>query len=327
MHGVVEALNRWGTEWTTVVVAVVWQSTLVALLVAAAAHALARSSPGVRYWLWQIVAVKLLIVPLWSCSLPLHWLTAESTSAPRVATLDESLIVAVPASVPPVAADSEARATLHGRPIAGRSTPWLSRMTWRGWLFAAWGIIVLVQVGRIGAQRARLSKVLAKAEPGDEHLVAVVGQVAGRLMLKRAPRVVTTELDCSPFVCGILRSVLVLPRELVGTLDALELGQIVAHELAHVKRRDLVWGWIPEIARVLYFFHPVAHWVNYRIRLERELACDQMAMRDSGRTAADYAETLVRVLSAASRPSIFRTSAAAPLDGGVPRTIKDEAQP
>jgi beta-lactamase regulating signal transducer with metallopeptidase domain len=89
----------------------------------------------------------------------------------------------------------------------------------------------------------------------------------------------------------------------------------VAHELAHIKRRDLVWGWIPEVARMVYFFHPVAHWTAARIRLERELACDQVAMHQSGRGPAEYAQTLVRVLGAGPRTSAFRTSAA-PLDGG-----------
>jgi beta-lactamase regulating signal transducer with metallopeptidase domain len=102
---------------------------------------------------------------------------------------------------------------------------------------------------------------------------------------------------------------------LAATLGRGELAQIVAHELAHVKRRDLVWGWIPEVARIVYFFHPVAHWAAARIRLERELACDQVAMHTSSRTPAEYAETLVRVLGAASGASVFRTSATAPVDG------------
>lgn len=37
----------------------------------------------------------------------------------------------------------------------------------------------------------------------------------------------------------------------------------------HIKRRDLLWGWIHEIARIVYFFHPTAHWLGARVRLER----------------------------------------------------------
>jgi beta-lactamase regulating signal transducer with metallopeptidase domain len=78
---------------------------------------------------------------------------------------------------------------------------------------------------------------------------------------------------------------------------------------------------LSEIARLLYFFHPVAHWVNHCVRLERELACDQLALAASGRSPAQYAETLVRIVSSISRPSVLRISAAAGLDGSVPLEI------
>ena len=76
------------------------------------------------------------------------------------------------------------------------------------------------------------------------------------------------------------------------------------HELAHIKRRDLVWGWPVEIARIVYFFHPLVYWVAYQLRLERELACDQLAMAGSGHPPADYAQTLVQVVSHASEPTV-----------------------
>ena len=79
--------------------------------------------------------------------------------------------------------------------------------------------------------------------------------------------------------------------------------EVLLHELAHLKRRDLWWGWLPALARIVYFFHPVAHWVCFRVRLERELACDQLAVALSGRSAADYAEVLVQVASHASLPA------------------------
>src|SRR5262249_8975108 len=118
-----------------------------------------------------------------------------------------------------------------------------------------------------------------------------------------------------PFVCGLFRPLLVLPRGLLLVLDAGQWRQVLLHELAHLKRRDLGWGWIPEIARLVYFFHPVAHWACWRIRLERELACDQLAMALGGRGAADYALVLVHVVSHAGFPASLR-AASAGLDGG-----------
>ena len=96
-----------------------------------------------------------------------------------------------------------------------------------------------------------------------------------------------TPADCPLLVCGLRRPVVVLPGRLAGSLDRSQLRQAVLHELAHVKRRDLLWSWPAEIARMFYFFNPIVHWVCYRLRLERELACDQLAMAFGGGTPAD----------------------------------------
>jgi beta-lactamase regulating signal transducer with metallopeptidase domain len=173
------------------------------------------------------------------------------------------------------------------------------------------------QIARLLWQRNRLARLLRETSPAGDELLAIVAGVAGRLQLAHPPQVRLAALDGSPFVCRMFRPLLVLPRELLSTLAAEELEQVLLHELAHVKRRDLVWGWLSEIARILYFFHPVAHWVAYRVRFERELACDQLALAASGRSPAQYADTLVRIVSSISRPSILRISAVAGLDGGV----------
>jgi Tol biopolymer transport system component len=134
-------------------------------------------------------------------------------------------------------------------------------------------------------------------------LLTVVEQVAAQLGLSQPPAVFLTDKGDAPFVCGLLRPVLVLPRSLMGELDPDHWRKVVLHELGHLKRRDLWWGWLPALARLVYFFHPVAHWVAFRIRLERELACDQLAMTQSGCSASDYAEVLVQVVSYASMPA------------------------
>jgi bla regulator protein BlaR1 len=103
---------------------------------------------------------------------------------------------------------------------------------------------------------------------------------------------------------------LVLPKSLLDTLSPAQLRQVVVHELAHLRRRDLVWCWIPQIARILFFFNPVAHLVWHRIRLESELACDQHAMQSGCDTPADYVQTLLLVMSHISAPPQLQRSSA-----------------
>jgi bla regulator protein blaR1 len=120
--------------------------------------------------------------------------------------------------------------------------------------------------------------------------------------------------DCPLFVCGLWQPRLVMPSPLMSSLSPVERRQVILHELAHVERHDLLWGWTAEIARMVYFFHPLVWWLGYRLRLERELACDQLAMVRSGHTAADYAQTLVQVVSHASQQAGMQ---AAPISAGM----------
>jgi beta-lactamase regulating signal transducer with metallopeptidase domain len=314
--------NANASIWGDRMWAVLWQSTVFAAVVALVSVLfLRRSSPAVRYWVWQVVAVKLLIMPFWTYAILLPQMIPTvserepAESSVQIAALDT--LPAEPSPESPVVIRKTAivKPSPQAHDVPQTVSTW-SRITWLGWLFAVWGTVVAAQCVRILWQHRRLARLLREAVPADAALQALVGETACRLGLRRAPQAVLTELDCSPFVCGIRRAVLVMPRGLTATLNATELNHVLLHELAHVRRLDLVWGWVGELARMAYFFHPVVHWIAYQIRLERELACDQLAMAASGQQAAEYAATLVRVVSQTSEPSVFKTSAAsAGLDG------------
>jgi beta-lactamase regulating signal transducer with metallopeptidase domain len=177
----------------------------------------------------------------------------------------------------------------------------LSQLTWPSWLLVMWLAVVIWQVVRLGYQRYQLGQWLRQAQGShDESLNRMLQDSARRLGLRRVPEIRFTDCECSPFVCGVWRPIVVLPGSLVTTLAAGQLRQVLLHELAHVKRNDLVWGWLPAIACVVYWFHPVAHWVACCNQFERELACDQLAIALSGQGAAGYANTLIEVASHAS---------------------------
>ncbi len=91
MSGLLDLLNDVSPHWIALMIAITWQSSLLVLLVAVVAKLLRRASPVVRYWLWQLVAIKLLLMPLWTQMVPVPW--------PAVATLNtvpSSSDVAVP---------------------------------------------------------------------------------------------------------------------------------------------------------------------------------------------------------------------------------------
>jgi beta-lactamase regulating signal transducer with metallopeptidase domain len=64
----------------------------------------------------------------------------------------------------------------------------------------------------------------------------------------------------SPWLEGIHAPAIIFPRSLLAACSRRELRLMLAHELAHLKRRDLQWGWLATAAHALFFFHPLV-WI------------------------------------------------------------------
>jgi beta-lactamase regulating signal transducer with metallopeptidase domain len=305
-----QTVNGWADGWRRVMEAVLWQSVLLVALAALVAWWLRRSSPVVRYWLWQIVAIKLLLMPFWTFAVPLPSWVPRNPSGPS-ATFQP----------PTDFADSSSRSYLPdrfsrpqgaGTVAVPQSPAWrelLATISWETWLMLAWFAVILWQLLQLCWQRLRLARLLKRATAADGELAQLVADLAGRVGLRHVPAVVRIGGDCPLFVCGLWQPRLVLPSPLISSLSPAERRQVLLHELAHVKRHDLLWGWTAEIAHMVYFFHPLVWWLGYRLRLERELACDQLAMARSGHPPADYAQTLVQVVSHASRQAGVQAAA------------------
>src|SRR5262245_29700204 len=72
MSAFLETLNAVAAGWTERIWAVVWQSTILVIVVGlVAVILLRRSPPALRYWVWQILAIKILLMPFWSYAIPL----------------------------------------------------------------------------------------------------------------------------------------------------------------------------------------------------------------------------------------------------------------
>ena len=115
-----------------------------------------------------------------------------------------------------------------------------------------------------------------------------------RLGLCKTVRLLIGDVEV-PLVTGIVRPCIVLPPD--HGLSQQRFDQVILHELTHVKRNDLLWVWIPELARMIFFFHPLVYWVRFRANLCREMACDDSVVV-SGANRRDYARTLLDLAGA-----------------------------
>src|SRR5262249_56830663 len=111
----------------------------------------------------------------------------------------------------------------------------------------------------------------------------------------RGREVGLTADGAGPLVAGWARPELALPAALIAALGPEERRMVLAHELAHLKRRDLAWAWLPLGARLLFFFHPLVWLAEIHWRLAQEIACGELALRVTRSPARCYGELLLKV--------------------------------
>src|SRR5258708_38616199 len=69
---------------------------------------------------------------------------------------------------------------------------------------------------------------------------------------------------------------------------------ILAHELAHLRRGDLLWSWLPQAAHMLFYFHPMVWLAHRELYVAQEMACDELALQASDASLHDYGDLLLR---------------------------------
>src|SRR6185369_11976505 len=115
--------------------------------------------------------------------------------------------------------------------------------------------------------------------------------------LDEVPRLLSSPLVEMPFACGVVQPTIVLPASAEAWSDSRRRA-VLFHELAHVKRRDLVGHTLGRVACALYWFHPLVWTAARRLRAESERACDDLVL-SCGARASDYADHLLDILTAA----------------------------
>jgi beta-lactamase regulating signal transducer with metallopeptidase domain len=166
-------------------------------------------------------------------------------------------------------------------------------------LWAAVSIsLLLARVVR--ASRAR-GTLMAGATPAAPRTAAMVLRLARELGIAPPRVLVSADTVGGAAVLGVRDPVLLLDRAMLELLDAGELEGVIAHELAHIARRDNLLAWAVAAVRDVAFFVPGAGWAVRALHREREAAADEDAVTVTGRPAA-LASGLLRVIGLPARP-------------------------
>ncbi|PYV68392.1 MAG: hypothetical protein DMG97_24895 [Acidobacteria bacterium] len=95
-----------------------------------------------------------------------------------------------------------------------------------------------------------------------------------------------------PTAVGFFKPTVLLPEWVLTEVSERDLTAVILHELAHLQRRDDWTNLAQKLLGAIFFFHPAVWWVERKLALEREMACDELVLAKTGNRHA-YAECLV----------------------------------
>lgn len=280
------------------------KATALLLLAWGMTSALRRASAGTRHLVWLATLAGVLLLPAVSFWTPLRLAIVPAQlmpSLPRLASSTGERQVADPRQLPPASVATPpvvaATTTQHASVAAPTISPIASGPSFplSTTLLVVWGVMVVSLLSWLGFGALSVRRILRSGrELDDRGWTAPLCEIADRLDLDEVPRLLSSALVEMPFACGIMQPTIVLPSSAEGWNDSRRRA-VLFHELAHVKRRDLLGHTLGRLACAFYWFHPLVWTAARRLRAESERACDDLVL-SCGARASDYADHLLDIV-------------------------------
>ena len=146
-----------------------------------------------------------------------------------------------------------------------------------GWIVGLVFLSGRLLFGVVGAHRLGRGRLALSGEIADR-----AAALAARLGLRSVPRVFSAKAAREAVVVGLLRPIVLLPVAWLAEMTPEVLEAVIAHELAHIRRFDVWFNLFQRFVETLLFYHPAVWWLSRRVRLAREMCCDELAARATG---------------------------------------------
>lgn len=179
-----------------------------------------------------------------------------------------------PVEIPTVAAAAD----------APESAWWSTLSTASPYLIMAYFVGVGLSMMRLGSSvwtSGRVRRAVQKIE--DAAVIRIISEQTQRLGLSRIPSFGLCNRISVPVVVGILKPTILLPPAILSGLAPEQLAAILSHEMAHIRRYDLLVNLLQRVVESLLFFHPVTWWISRQMSDQREDCCDDLAAAGCGR--------------------------------------------
>ena len=305
------------------------RSSVLLLLVLGLTGLMRRTSAATRHLVWSLGLVGALMIPLLSETLPWHWdvlpaaheqpdpVRGEPALGGSPHTRGDGLETAGGTS----AQQDQHRAGVFfqtptdpsGDPVSGSSLPapvaapvdtgtqfGLNPGSVAQVLLAVWLAGTLLLLGWILLGAVVVRRMVVRGTPlRDYAWIRLLQDLSEEMGIVTPVRLVRSGMLPMPVTSGVIAPVVILPDS-AEHWDADRRRAVLMHELAHVRRRDLVFHMISRIATAFYWFNPLVWYASRKLRAESERACDDLVI-ESGTFASDYADHLLHIVRHAGR--------------------------
>ncbi|MBC3540740.1 M56 family metallopeptidase [Rufibacter sediminis] len=247
-----------------------WQGALMALLVGVLLRLMHRHSAATRYWVTWGALMALLVV-----SVVTYWKLYAPAAAPQEVAAQTSggvqwettVLQAAPASF-------WETAVTQGQAYFNQHLPAVVLL----WLMGLLLMGLRVLGGWAYVQRLRSYRTRDVPEVWQQK----AQELSRQLGLNQLVKVTESALVQVPMVIGHFKPLILLPLGALTGLATAQVEAILAHELAHIHRRDYLLNLLQSMVETLFFFHPAVWWISDCARTEREHACDDLALELCG---------------------------------------------
>lgn len=299
----------------------------VAAIVQAFVHR--RASAAMRHLVWTLAIGGVLLLPILSLALP-DWPVVIRTASPKGADLarvpggagvpagvpgsaglpagvvDDGVLgsAGVPAGVVDHVEESRDLASASAPlGIAAESAPDARPAASRSWstviagVYGAGAVAMLIHLAMQSWRVRRLARESTAVQGSDWQ--RLLSECVGRMGVHGPVRLLRSRARSMPMTFGIRDPAILIPA-IADTWSDDRRRAVLLHELAHVARYDCLTQTLAFAACAMYWFHPAAWWVARRLRIERELACDDRVIA-AGTQAREYAGHLLEIAFAFGR--------------------------
>lgn len=288
-----------------------YAGVLVCLVLAVKAAAGGRLAARWHYFFWLLVVVRMMMPWVPQSAVSVLNLIPDSAKWRARALLSTEVggreFEVGPVAIKPTGADGKT-ATVEDKPKVIPGTPSV-KITDAGLLAGpvlrvadmlalVWLAGSLVLGVYVFASNFRLWRIIKSVRPlTDQSILDLLEDCKGQTGVETILGIVVTDKVKGPALFGFVRPRLLLPVGVIETHSEKELRHIFLHELSHLKRCDILLGWVTTLLLVIHWFNPLVWYAFYRMRQDRELACDASALSTMGIGESEkYGLTIVRLL-------------------------------